>query len=64
MSRDGSSVGSNHDYSTKWNKSSIYCPECSGDCLTDGHTLSCIECPFETTTDEPEGKRLLREYYG
>lgn len=43
--------------------SSIYCPECSGRCLTDGYTLSCIECPFETNADAPEGQRLLRRYY-
>lgn len=24
------------DYGTEWGRSSIYCPQCSGDCLTDG----------------------------
>lgn len=50
-------------YSTRWNKSGIYCPDCSGDCLTDGTTLTCIECPFETTADSADGRRLIRQYY-
>lgn len=46
-----------------WYKSPIYCPECSGYCLTDGETLSCVECPFETTADSARGQKLIREYH-
>lgn len=52
-----------NDFGTEWNKSAIYCPDCSGDCLTDGDTLSCIECAFQTSSDSQLGQRLIREHY-
>ena len=50
-------------YRSRWGRSSIYCPDCNGDCLTDGDVLTCIECPFETTAGSAAGQRLLKDYY-
>lgn len=52
---------SESNFDTKWGKSSIHCPECYGHCMTDGFVLSCIECPFETDSESPTGRRLIRE---
>jgi hypothetical protein len=51
------------EHETDWNKSAFDCPECGGECLTDGNTLSCIECPFETESDSMQGYRLIEQYY-
>ena len=54
---------SEDQYDTECDGSAIRCPRCSGECLTNGETLSCNECAFQTSSDSLQGQRLIEQYY-